>query len=99
MTKAVPSLLAPKNDALELEAEEKETDKSDDNKEEDKKKEEKPEVKIDLEDLETRLTILPPDAGNIDAIMPFDGKLVYQRLPNTGSGERSASCFFGTIRF
>jgi len=83
LTNDVPSLLAPKNDALDLpndnEEEEKESEESDDI------------VEIDVDGIESRLVILPPDAGNIGALMPFDGKLVYLRYPNTGSNERSAS--------
>jgi tricorn protease len=38
--------------------------------------------------------ILPPKAGNIGALIPFEAKLVYLRIPNTGSGERSSSLIF-----
>ena len=40
--------------------------------------------------MEARLVLLPAKAGNIGGLMTFKGKLVYYRLPNTGSGERSA---------
>lgn len=82
LTNDVPSLLAPKNDTLDLpndEEEEKESEETDDT------------VEIDVDGIESRLVILPPDAGNIGALMPFEGKLVYLRYPNTGSNERSAS--------
>jgi tricorn protease len=55
------------------------------------KKEEKPdagkpkEVGIDLADFESRLVLLPPEAGNYEAIQAVSGKVVYHRLPNTGS--------------
>ena len=47
---------------------------------------ETPTVAIDFEDFESRLVLLPPDAGNLRNLMPFDGKVVYQRAPNTGAG-------------
>ncbi|NNF29143.1 MAG: Tricorn protease like protein, partial [Gemmatimonadetes bacterium] len=43
-------------------------------------------VQIDFTDMESRLVVLPPDAGNIGNLMAFDGKLVYRRFANTGSG-------------
>ncbi|MCG8466802.1 MAG: PDZ domain-containing protein [Gemmatimonadetes bacterium] len=43
-------------------------------------------VVIDFPGLESRLTLLPPDAGNIGNLLPMDGKLVYRRFANTGSG-------------
>ncbi len=46
---------------------------------------------IDFDNIESRLKMLPPDAGNIGGIATFDGKIVYLRFPNTGSGSRSAS--------
>jgi tricorn protease len=107
LTREVPSLLQPKNDKLELkedeenkegsDAEEKD-EKSDKKKDKKKKKgaekdEEPPKeaMKIDLEDMEARLQILPPKAGNIGGILTFEGKLVYLRFPNSGSGESNAS--------
>ena len=77
LTKDTPSLLHPKNDAFPQKKEVKE--------ETDKETEEDSGIKIDLDGIEARLTILPPAAGNIGALMPFDGKLVYLRFSNTGA--------------
>ena len=97
LTKKVPSLLRPKND--ELKKEEKEEKK--DQKDKKDKKDEKAlkdsagvSVDVDFENLEARLVLLPPKAGNIGMLAPFKGKLVYLRRPNTGSGERSASLIY-----
>lgn len=87
LRKDVPSLLAPKNDALDLP---KDEDSNDDKKDEETEDSDDGLV-IDLEGIEARLVILPPDAGNIGALMPFEGKLVYLRFPNTGSNGRGAS--------
>jgi len=74
LTREVPSLLHTKNDDFKKE----------------EKKEEKDtagvQVEIDFDQLEARLTLLPPDPGNIGGLMPFEGKLVYLRFPNSGSG-------------
>ncbi|HSR43054.1 MAG TPA: PDZ domain-containing protein, partial [Longimicrobiales bacterium] len=43
-------------------------------------------VEVDFEGFESRLVLLPPDAGNIAGLMPFEGRLVYGRFANTGSG-------------
>jgi tricorn protease len=92
LTRKAPSLLSPKNDALkeEKKSPEKAEEKGD-------KAPEKPEtesVEVDFEDLEARLEILPPKAGNFNGLIPVKGKLIYLRSPNTGSGERSASLMF-----
>jgi tricorn protease len=89
LTKDVPSLLYPKNDELKKEDEksEEEEKKEDDEKE----KKEEVEVKIDFDNLEARLILLPPKAGNMSGLFPFEGKLVYRRFPNTGSGEEEQS--------
>lgn len=96
LAKDVPSLLSPKNDEIKIEEEKsensKDSSKTKDAKEE-KDKKEKP-VEIDFVNLESRLTILPPKAGNISGIIPFEGKLVYLRQPNTGSDEKSSSLIY-----
>jgi tricorn protease len=93
LTKDAPSLLQPKND--ELKTEEKKPEKKDEKTTKEEKKSEKDTsevvVKVDFDNLEARLVILPPKAGNIGGLAPFQGKLVYLRYPNTGSGDESAS--------
>jgi tricorn protease len=79
LTKEIPSLLHPKND---------------DYKKEDKKEKKDTsgvQVAIDFDNLEARLTILPPEAGNIAGLMPFEGKLVYFRFPNSGAADGESS--------
>ena len=101
LTKDAPSLLKAKNDALDKKGDKKEGDKDEKkgkkDKNFDKKDKDKPKVKvkIDFNNLEARLVILPPKAGNISAIFPFKDKLVYLRYPNTGlNGKRTASLIF-----
>ena len=92
LTKDAPSLLAARNDEVEVEEdkEEKKEGEEEEKEGEDEKEEEKDDsIAIDFEDMESRLVILPPDAGNIGGLMPFKGKLVYVRIPNTGSGDRN----------
>lgn len=94
LNKDVPSLLTPKND--ELKKEEKKENKEKKNKNDKKASKDSAgvSVKVDFDNLEVRLVILPPKAGNIMGLIPFEGKLVYFRAPNTGSGERSSSLIF-----
>jgi tricorn protease len=84
----VPSPLAPRNDDEEMDedpdapggdvgaqdADEAEADEAEP-------------VEIDLDGFESRLVQLPPDVGNYTDLHATDGKLVYRRLPRTGSGE------------
>ena len=75
----------------------KEKGEKDDSKEgEGQKKEDKPkvDVKIDLDNLESRVTILPVKAGNIGWLASFKGKLVYLKGASTGSDSRSSSLMF-----
>ncbi|MBT8221516.1 MAG: PD40 domain-containing protein, partial [Bacteroidia bacterium] len=98
LTEDVPSLFTPKNDALEIKEEneennetEKEKEPSGDKDSASEKDKDDLEVKIDFEDMETRLMLLPARAGNIGNLFPFKGKLLYQRFPNTGSENRTSS--------
>jgi tricorn protease len=89
LTKDVPSLLHPKSD--ELKKDDEESEKKDEKDKDDEEKKEEVTVEIDFDNLEARLTLLPPKPGNMSGIMPFEGKLVYHRYPNTGSGEEESS--------
>lgn len=88
----VPSLLRVRNDDLDSDEEAEEADEAETEGPEAEVApgEDTPErpspVEVDFEGFESRLVLLPPDAGNIADLMPFDGKLVYRRLANTGSG-------------
>ena len=91
LTKDAPYLLSAKNDALE-DTKKEETADADKGKAKDKKKKDEPQeekpavvVKVDFDDLESRLVILPPKAGNMSNLMPFEDKVVYRRSANTGA--------------
>ena len=93
----VASPLAPRND---VEGEDKKKDeekgkdeKAKDDKKGDKEKDDKAEKKeppkpvaIDLEGLEQRLVVLPPQAGNYDGryLAAVKGKVLFRRVPRTG---------------
>lgn len=75
------SPLAPKNDV-------EEPKKDDSEKKEEPKKDEGPKpVEIDLEGFESRAIILPPKAGNYTDLFAAKGKVVYRRLPRSGSAD------------
>ncbi len=98
LTNKAPSLLNPQNDEIKKEEKEDKAEKQPEKKEtEDKKPQEAAvvsPVEVAFDNMEARLVILPPKAGNIGALIPFEGKLVYLRLPNTGSGERTSSLIY-----
>ncbi|MFQ5669235.1 MAG: PDZ domain-containing protein [Acidobacteriota bacterium] len=51
----------------------------------------KPEpVEIDLDHFENRLVVLPPESGNYADLRAVKGKVVYRRLPRTGSGAKQS---------
>jgi tricorn protease len=96
LTNDVSSLLAPKNDAIKSE---EDTPEKPEAKDEGKEKSSDPEaVKIDFDQLEARLEILPLKAGNFDALIPLKEKLLYIRHPNTGSGEHTASLMYYDLK-
>jgi tricorn protease len=51
-------------------------------------------VAIDVEGLDARVVALPPKAGNYNSLAAIAGKVLYRRLPRTGSGEEKASIVY-----
>jgi tricorn protease len=76
---------AKKDDAKKSDA----TAKKDD----DKKDAPKP-VAIDLDGLDARVVVLPPKAGNYTHLAAVAGKVLFRRLPRTGSGETKAALVY-----
>lgn len=67
-----------------------ETKKPEEKKPEEKKDAATPavkEVEIDFDGFESRAVVLPPPAGNYAGLHAIAGKLLYRRLPRSGSGE------------
>ncbi|MGK2861088.1 MAG: S41 family peptidase [Chitinophagaceae bacterium] len=87
-----PALLYSKNDDIKIDTSSKAKATEDTS-----KKGAKPvptETKVDPVNLERRLEVLPVKPGNISGLMATEGKLIYMRFPNTGSGDGPASIFF-----
>ncbi len=51
-------------------------------------------VVIDFEGFESRMIVLPPAAGNYGSLTGVSGKIVYQRMPNTGSDTHARPVLF-----
>jgi len=84
-------------------AEEKKSDAKEDEKQDDKaadKKDEKKDTKktkaveIDIEGFEERVVILPPKGRRFNNLAAVSGKLLYRRLPRTGSGDEKSTLMF-----
>ncbi len=98
LRKEVPSPLAPRNDAETAQEEEGKGKKPEEKKPgkagaqpPEKSKDEKPEpLEIDLDGFESRLVVLPPEAGNYSGLRALKGQVIYHRYPNSGSGERTS---------
>ena len=106
LTKDEASPLATKNDTVAIAKEEekdepadkskstaqsKKDKKDDEAKEDDKKDEKVKEIKIDFDNFESRLVILPPAAGNMGGLKASSGKIAFARYPNSGSGGEDVS--------
>ena len=94
LTNKAKYLLHARNDAYQAKKAPLKKDKSK-KKSKDKKKPVNKDVKIDLNNMESRLVILPPKAGNIGQLISIKGKLLFMRASNTGSAKRfrSLSCY------
>lgn len=57
----------------------------------DKADEKAKDIKIDFDNFEGRLIVLPPKAGNLGNLSAVSGKIAYSRYSNSGSGEYSGS--------
>ena len=72
----------------------KEGDKEEKNKEEKTKKDEIiKEVKIDFDGFEEGAVPLPPDGGNYINLSAVPGKVIYHRMPNSGSESKKNQSF------
>ncbi len=93
LSKETLSPVAPKNDSLTVKKDEEV--KVDDKKSEEKKDEKKvKEIKIDFDVFEERLVILPPSAGNYGNLSAVSGKVIFHRIPNSGSADKKKPVMF-----
>jgi tricorn protease len=102
----VPSPLAPRNDKVEIKKEEaaagkdggtkkdeKKNDKKD-TKKDDSVKPETKELKIDIENFERRLVVLPPEEGNYNKLAAAAGQVIYMKQPRSGSSDRKTNLMY-----
>ncbi len=96
----------PKNDTVSVKPEElKPEDKKADDKKKDSNKsktaeEKKPAVtpvEIDFDNLESRMVLLPPAAGNYGKLSSAKGKIIYLKLPVTGTKDGHSSLHYYDI--
>lgn len=99
-----PSILAPKNDSVEMKKEESAAPEKN-NKKKDSKSEDSNEVTaasttpviIDFEGIESRMIILPIKAGNYSGLSSAPGKIIYINYPRTGEANAKAAIKFYDI--
>ncbi|MFQ5744388.1 MAG: PDZ domain-containing protein [Acidobacteriota bacterium] len=102
LRKDVPSPLLPRNDEEKVAGEEKNEESASTGAaqepeaggEEEEGAEEAEAVDIDLEGFESRLVVLPPEAGNYAELFATSGKVIYRRLPRTGSDDEDSPIAF-----
>ena len=88
LSKSEKSLLTVKNDEVEVPKNdvEKEDDKKGSKKEKETKKEIEPTL-IDIDGFESRVEMLDVAPGNLGDLKAVEDKLLFMRLPNSGSPE------------
>ncbi|MDX1630214.1 MAG: PDZ domain-containing protein, partial [Fulvivirga sp.] len=86
VSKDTPSLLTINNDAFKpaVDQEEEKPDKKQKDKKESDAKEST--INFDADGFENRIEMLDIESGNIGNLASVDGKLLYMRYPNSGSG-------------
>ncbi|WP_343746488.1 PDZ domain-containing protein [Chitinophaga sp.] len=93
LRKDVPPVMSTQNDEVTVSKDSAQSSpQKEDKKKEDKKKggesaKNTSEVKIDLDNIESRLYLLPVEAGNYSRLWAVKGKVLYNNGPNTGAGE------------
>jgi tricorn protease len=106
----VPSPLAPRNDEEEVKEEEpddeggedaeskekgEENKKNEEQNDANEKTEKKPEpLKIDIEGFEDRAVALPPESGNFGNLGAVSGKVIFHRMPRSGSSDEKRPIVF-----
>ena len=84
----IPSILAPRNDEVKIKKKEKKPEKKKGSKKDEKKKDEKKieNLKIDINNFQVRMVLLPIKAGRYGDLSAVKGKLIFHQYPNSGSG-------------
>ena len=88
------SPLAPRNDDEEPSSGDEEAGEESSSEDGEEEAEEAEEIEIDLDGFERRLIMLPPEAGNYGLLQAASGKVVFLKLPRTGSGEEDAALVY-----
>ena len=81
----VISPLVAKNDTVAIKVNTDSEKKEDEKDSASDKKDKDATVKIDFENFERRLIVLPPQAGNMGQLSAAEGKIIFMRYPNTGA--------------
>ena len=99
LRKDVASPLTAKNDTVAIKLDTANTDKGKDEDEEaEEGKDEEKIVKIDFDNFERRIVILPPKAGNLGRLSAAEGKVLFQRYANSGAGEYNSSLMYYDLK-
>ena len=95
---SIPSPLAARNDEVEIKEEKKDKEKDGDNKEgkddkeeKEKKPKEKEGLDIDLEGFESRIVVLPMEAGNYNNMNAIKGQILFTKYPRSGTANGKSS--------
>jgi tricorn protease len=85
----VPSPLAPRNDEEPVSEDDEEGAKEDEG-------EESTDLEIEIEGLESRAVILPPEPGNYNTMRAVSGKVIFMRYPRSGTspGGRASIVYY-----
>ncbi len=89
------SPMAPKNDVTAVKKDEDNSKNEKDKKKDESKKEDKQkETKITPDGFESRLVILPPEAGNYTNLHAVKGKIIYLKFPAAGARDQKRTIVY-----
>ncbi len=85
LKRSTASILSPKNDTVAIKTDDAKAEEKKDDKKKDSTTKKTSAIAIDFDGFQSRMIILPMAAGNYGSLAAVKGKLIYHKLPATGS--------------
>ncbi len=94
----VGSPLSTENDTVAIKLDEAITDETKEDKDSSDQDKKIEEVKIDFDNFERRMVVLPPKSGNMSRISSVGDKVIFQRWPNAGSNDEKGDLIYFDLK-
>ncbi len=94
----VSSPLSAENDEVAITDDSEEEGKEDEEEKKDKAEEKDNSLEINFDNFERRIIMLPPEAGNMSQLAAVEGKVLFMRYPNSGSGGGESALMYYDLK-